>query len=237
MRTFALRFLATLLLSAAPMMIGCEDKKPAPKAASSSSAATTKSVTATRQVSQPKALDVAMLKKSLKCGSGGHGPCEVLAEMKECIPWTPITKSGDGRWLGGGYVVSQSKFVPEFTLLRSKRVAADQVGPGQIAAKVGVARIPDDRAAEKRHAEKALRKYKRGDVTKPINLAVRYIKQRTDWPESFAMKADANQIYVAVSGGAHLCARKDQRLIVVKRAGNRAHPADGVYAIMWPVSW
>ena len=134
-------------------------------------------------------------------------------------------------------MVSQSKFIPEFTLLRSKRVAVNQVGPGQIAAKLGVANIPDDRAAEKRHAEKALRAYKRGDVTKAINAAVRYIKQRDDWPEAFALQAEANQIYVAVSGGAYLCARKDQRLIVVKRAGNRTHPADGVYAIMWPVSW
>jgi hypothetical protein len=111
------------------------------------------------------------------------------------------------------------------------------VGPGQLPVKIGIDTIPDDRAAERRHAEKAVRAYKRGDVTTPTNQAVRYVKERTEWPEAFAMQTTGPQVYVAVAGGAYLCARQDQRLIVVKRAGSRSHPADGIYAVLWPVTW
>ena len=112
-----------------------------------------------------------------------------------------------------------------------------QLSPGQLQVKIGIDTIPDDRDAERRHAEKAIRAFKRGDVATASNQAIRYVKERPDWPEAFAMQARGNEVYAAVAGGAYLCGRKDQRLIVVKRAGSRSHPADGIYAVMWPVTW
>jgi hypothetical protein len=185
----------------------------------------------------PNALEVDKLKASLKCGKGGHGPCEVLQEFQECQKFDPITQSGDGRWLGQGYVVKKSAFIDELTLLRTRRVPLAEVGPGQLGAKIATGNIPDDRVAERRHAEAAVRAFRRGDVAKQTNAAMDYIKGRTEWQEAFSMQAKDNQVFFAAAGGGYLCAKDKQRLLMVRLSGDREHPADGVYAVMWPVSW
>jgi hypothetical protein len=217
----------------------CEDSpKPAPGAPSASVATTTTpTASAAAAVPTPEPLDVAALDAALKCGGKGHGPCAVLQDFHDCIAWSPVTASGDARWLGEGYVVSRGAFVDQLTLVRSKRVPTTEVGAGQLPVRIGIAAIPDDMAAERTHAEKAIKAFKRSDVARKGNQAIDYIKSRTDWPEAFAMQSKNNQVYVAVEGGVHLCALKDQRLLMVKASTNRAHPADGVYATLWAVSW
>lgn len=222
------------------VILGCDPNKDAgqvtPPAATTAAASATSAASGVAPAA-PEQLDVGELKRALKCGAGGHGPCGVLEQLTDCLPWSPVTKSGDGRWLGEGHVVKNGVFVDDFVLLRSKRVNPGDVGPGQLLAKIGIDTIPEDRAAERRHADKAVRAFKRGDVTTATNQAVRYVKQRTEWPEAFSMQTAGPQVFVAVAGGAYLCARKDQRLVVVKRSGSRSHPGDGIYAVLWPVAW
>ena len=226
------------LLVTAFGLAGCDDKPKQPAAPPTTSASATATTTTAQALPTPKALDVKALKASLKCGTGGHGPCGVLDAFTGCISWSPVTSGGDGRWLGEGYIVKKGAFLDELTLLRSKRVPLADVGPGQLPAKIGITSVPDDRSTVRAHARKAINAYKRGDVPKKnINRAITYINERQDWPEAFSMKADGNQVYVAVDAGAHLCALKDQRLLVVKLSGNREHKADGVYATLYPVSW
>jgi hypothetical protein len=218
----------------------CDDK-PTPTAGSATATAATsaapKPSASAKALPPPAALDVAKLKASLKCGKGGHGPCEVLQEFEDCRAFDPVTQSGDGRWLGQGSIVKKGAFVDELTLLRSRRVPLSEVGPGQLPAKIASGVIPNDRVAERRHAEAAIRAMRRGDVAKQTNAAMDYIKQRDDWQEAFSMKAADNQVYVAAAGGGYLCAKDKQRLLFVSLSGDREHPADGVYAEMWPVTW
>jgi hypothetical protein len=227
-----------LLLAALAALAACDDKpKPDAAAPTASATAAAPSASATEPLPTPEALDVDALKKALKCGAAGHGPCSVLAELADCKQWDPVTQSGDGRWVGEGYVVDTGAFTEELTLLRTRRVPLDEVGPGQLPAKISIDKIPDDLSGERENAQKAIGAYKRGDVPTKFNTGVEYIKKREDWPEAFSMKAKGNQVFVAVDGGAHLCALPDQRLLMVRRAASPKHPADGVYAMLWPVSW
>ena len=218
----------------------CEDSpKPGATTPSASVATPTPpaSASAAAAVPTPEPLDVAALDKALKCGGKGHGPCSVLQDFHDCVEWSPVTSGGDARWLGEGYAVQSGAFVDQLTLLRSKRVPSSEVGAGQLPVRIGTATIPDDMAAERNHAEKAIKAFKRGDVARKGNQALDYVKNRQDWPAAFAMKSKDNQVYVAVEGGLYLCALKDQRLLLVKASNNRQHPADGLYATLWPVSW
>lgn len=185
----------------------------------------------------PKPLAVADMQKALKCGGVGHGPCEVLEQFAECAEWNPVTQSGDGRWLGKATVVKKGEFVDEVALLRTKRVPLSEVGPGQLPAKIGLTTIPDDDITEKRQAEKAIRAYDRGDVPRPSNQVIDYIKNKNEWPEAFSMQAEDNQVYVAVEAGMYLCQKDNQRLLAIKLSNDRQHKGDGTYAMMHPVSW
>lgn len=231
-----IRVFATMAaISGAVSLLGCDEPKPAPTKSAPSASAKQGAKTKPKPKLRPAAINIAQLKSQLKCSGGGHGPCSVLDEMKNCEPIA--LRSADMRWLGKAEIVEKGAFLTEVSLMRVKRVGTAAVEPGQLPMKVAIEKLPDDRGSEKTHALKAIREFKRGDVTKPTNQAVRYVKNKTDWQESFAMQAENNQAYVTVAAGAYLCLKKDRRMVVVKHAGRQSHPADGLYAVMWPVSW
>jgi len=125
---------------------------------------------------KPEKLDVAALRAALKCsGKPVAGPCEVLEDFKECGAMNPVTQSGEGRWLGKGYLVKNGAFVEEFTLLRSHGAPASQVGAGTLPARMAIDSIPDERSGERTNAEKAINAFERGDVPLPTNTAIRYV--------------------------------------------------------------
>ncbi len=230
----------SVLVALPLLLLGCDDgSKPTAGSPSATAAASTQAKpTSTAQAGPPpKALAVESLKKALKCGAKSPGPCEVLAEFANCTPWNPTGGSGVGRWIGFGYVVKQGKFVDQLTVLRNRRVPLTEVGPGQLPVMIALGSIPDDQSAVARHAPKVIRALSRGDVPKVTNAAVTYLKQRTDWSDNYAMKAEGDQVYVSLGGGAHLCGIKNQRLIVMARTGGSENAADGIYATLYPVTW
>ena len=186
----------------------------------------------------PDPLSVALLRKELGCPSKrATEPCGVLDSFTACQPMDRVAPSGDARWMGYGYEVKEGEFVEQVTLVRVRRVPLNDVGPGQMPLKVSIVELPDDEVSAQRHAKKAIDKLSRDDVPKSTNAAVNYVKKRKPWPESFAVQAQEKQVYVAVEDGAYLCNASDQRLLVVQRAKARKSPADGLYAVLWPVSW
>jgi hypothetical protein len=217
------------------LVAGCKDK-PKP-AASVPTSATATAPSKPPPVSQAKALDVASLQKSLRCAKAGAGPCAVLAQFKNCVSLAQLTGTGESRYLGEGYVVRSGAFVDEFTVLRRRQVPTSNVAPGQMPSMFGIGTIEDSRADAKRHARKAIAKFRRGDVTKVTNAAVRYVKERNDWTEANATPAAENQIYIASDGATYLCPLKDQRVLLVRSSSTSDKPGDGVYATLWPVSW
>ncbi len=234
-----MRMLSVLVIL--PLLGSACDQTPKPTAGASSATATAagkgKPTTTASAGPPPKALAIKSLKKALKCGPTSPGPCAVLADFDKCNAWNPVARSGDGRWIGTGYVVKQGKFVDEVTVLRTKRVPLTEVGPGQLPAMIAIGHIPEDQTAVMRHAPKVVRALARGDVPKHTNAAVSYLKKRTDWSDNYVMQAEDEQLYVAVDGGAHICGINNQRLLMVRRTGASENAADGVYATLYPVSW
>lgn len=214
----------------------CKDE-PAPTATTATATAAPAPPPPTAAPQTPEALDVEGLKTALKCTSAGHGPCGVLLEFADCKAWSPITDSGDGRWMGHGSVVEKGAFVDDIFLLRSRRVPTAEVGPGQLGAKIAIATLPSDRSVELEEAKRAINSYRRGDVPRPGNTGVKFLKEMEDWSESFSTQAKDDQIYLANQGGGWLCAKDDQRLLLVRLASSREHKADGVYATLYPVTW
>jgi hypothetical protein len=226
-------------------LLGCTQDQARPNAASSASVATRPippsaraTPSAAPDLPTPEPLDVASLQKALKCSpKSAGGPCRVLNDFKACLPQKLLTPSGDGRWMGYGYVARAGAFTDEFTLLRSRAVPAAEVGKTQIAAKIGLARIPEEEEVVRRQAEKSVAALARNDVPKVGNAAIAYIKELKEWTEAYAVNAQDNQIYVAAADGFYLCAVSGLRLLLVQRVAAPKNPGDGLYAELWPVSW
>jgi hypothetical protein len=217
-------------------VMACKDE-PAPTAPTATTTAAATTPTATAAPQMPEALEVEALTTALNCTKAAHGPCSVLLEFSDCVAWSPVTSSGDGRWMGHGSVVKNGAFTDEVTLLRTRRVPTAEVGPGQLGAKIAIQALPDDRSLELEEAKRAITAYSRGDVPKPSNAGVGYLKELETWSEGFSTQAKNNQVYSANQGGAWLCAKQDQRLLLVRLASSREHKADGVYATLYPVTW
>lgn len=225
-------------------LAGCENETPAPAASATTtvtaSAPSAAPAASLPPIEKPKPLDLATLQKALGCGGkAGSGPCPVLENFAKCKEgWSPITQSGDGRWLGEGSIVKKGQFIEDFVVVRSRRVGTAEVAPGALGVKVAIDRIPDDEPDARSAAGKAVRALERGDVAKKGNRAIAYVEERTDWSEAYAQNADGNQVFVAAGAGAFMCADPaSQALHVVRLSGTREHPADGIYATLYPVKW
>jgi len=215
----------------------------APAASSTASAAPppapTPEPSAAPAVAAPDDIDVAALKKALKClPEAKGGACAVLDAFATCVPWAGVVPSGDGRWIGRGYVIEGSnKTTEEITILRSKRVPSSEVGPGQLPLRIGIANIAKEEGQAHEQGDKLIRALARGDVAARSNAALEHVKKRETWPENFAMKTRGGQIYVASQGGGFLCQGPKQQLFLAQRAATRGSPGDGLYAELWPVTW
>ena len=242
-RTRAARLAAVVLV--AMTGLGCDDAPAKPSTSGSRSAGSTRtrptasaSTTSTgvSETPPPDGLDAAKLADELKC-HGKSEPCAILDEFKACKDWNPQTPGGDGRWLGRSWVMKDGAYVPGYVVLRSRRVAQSEVAPGQLGAKIGIVPVPSDIPNGTDQARKAVDALARGDVPMAATDVMTWVKDTTDWPEAFATAATRNQVYVVIEGGAYVCEREGKRLILYKRSAEREHPADGIYAELWPVSW
>jgi hypothetical protein len=218
--------------SAAPDRAGA----PAPSSAAPPPAPTPAPTEAA--VAAPDDLDVAALKKALKCAADAKsGPCAVLNAFGSCKPWNVVVPSGDGRWVGRGHRVEGGKTTEEYTVVRSRRVPANEVGPGQLPAKVGIADIAKEDGSAHSQADRLIRTLERSDIPPRSNATLEYLKKRETWPEGFSMKTVGGQVYVASEGGAFVCQGPKQELFIAQRAATRGGSGDGLYATAYPVSW
>ena len=189
-------------------------------------------------VAAPDDLDVAALKKALKCAADAKsGPCAVLNAFGTCKPWNAVVPSGDGRWIGHGHRVEGGKTTEEFTIVRSRRVPSNEVGPGQLPAKVGITDIAKQEGQAHAQADRLIRTLERSDVPPRSNMALEHLKKRDSWPEGFSMKTVGGQVYVASEGGTFVCQGPKQELYLVQRAATRGGSGEGLYATVFAVSW
>jgi hypothetical protein len=233
------RLARTLLLI--PMIAGCDEP---PKATSGASSASNASPSPTAESVAngapagplPPELDIAAQQRALKCATDAKsGACGVLAKMASCIAWNPIVPSGDGRWLGHGWLVEGAKTTDQITLVRARRVPTSEVGAGQLGARVAVAEIAKQEGGAYEQAERAIRAYERADVPPHGSPTLDYVKQKKDWSESFVAATAGKQIFASGSQATYFCQGPSRSLVLVQRASGAA--GDGLYAELWPTSW
>jgi hypothetical protein len=232
------------LIAFGGVLVGCDDASTATgstsaSATTTSSAPSAKPKASVAPVTKPDPLDLATIKKSLKCSDKtASGPCPVLAKFEKCKEgWSPITVSGDGRWIGHGAVAKKGQFVEEYMILRARRVGLADVAPGALGVKIGITEPPTD-AGMRASIGQAFRALNRGDTVKLGNHAIEYVHTLNDWPEAYAQQADDHQIFVATGAGAYLCGDPaTQALYVVRLSSSSEHPGDGFYATLYPTKW
>jgi hypothetical protein len=226
-----------LTILAALALAGCDQAAPAAPAGSaapSAAPAPSPAPAPAAAVPAPDDLDAAPLLKNLKCGGdAAAGPCSVVKRFGKCSPWDPAVPSGDGRWLGRGWVVDGGKTTDQITVVRARRVPTSEVGPGQLGVKIGIAELPKQEGPAWEQAERTIRAYERKDVPPRSSPTLEYVKQRADWPESFAMRTAGGQIYALTQHGTYLCTGPSRELLLVQRGTG----ADGLYAELWATSW
>ena len=226
------------VLAFAFVLLGCD--KPPPSAAASASAASPPPPPTTEAAPAiaPPDLDLAAQQKALKCGGEGKaGACGVLARMASCTAWNPVVPSGDGRWLGRGWVVEGAKTTDQFTLVRTRRVPTGEVGPGRLPVRISVTDLPRGEGAAYEQAERAIKAFERADVPPRGSPTPDYVKQRTEWPEASALRTTGGNVYAMTAGGTYLCQGPNRALLVVQRASAAGAGGDGLYAELWPTSW
>jgi hypothetical protein len=186
----------------------------------------------------PDDLDVAGLKKALKCAADAKsGPCGVLVAFGSCVTWNIAVPSGDGRWIGRGHRVEGGKTTDEFTMFRARRVPSNETAPGQLPVKIGIADLAKEEGTAFSQADKLINALARQDVPAKSNPALEYLKKRDQWPEGYAMRTAGGQVYVVAQGGAFVCQGPKQQLFLVQRAATRGAPGEGLYAELWNATW
>jgi len=186
----------------------------------------------------PPDLDLPAAQKALKCGGDARsGACGVLAKMARCAAWNPVVPSGDGRWLGHGWLVESGKTTDQVTLVRARRVPTGEVAPGQLGVRIAVTDLPRQEGPAFDQADRAIRAFERADVPPRSSPTLEYVKQRTDWPEAYAARTVSGQIYALTQNGTYLCQGPGRSLLVAQRSTAQGTSADGLYAELWPTSW
>ena len=228
----------SLTLALLPIAVAACDSPPAPPPVASAAAPAAPPASPAPAAAAPPDLDVAALQKTLKCGGESKsGACGVLAKMTRCQTWSAAVPSGDGRWLGRGWVIEGSKTEEQLTLLRARRAPQSDVGPGQLGVKIAVTDLPKQEGAAHDQADRAIRALERSDVPPRGSEAIEYAKQRTAWPEAFAMRTAGGQVYALTQNGTYVCQGAKQTLLLVQRGSGGAASGDGLYAEVWPTSW
>lgn len=224
-----------LLVAFALALAACDAPSAAP-AASASVAPLPPPPPAAPAAPAPPDLEVAPLQKALKCGGDAKsGPCGVLAKMATCAAWDPVVPSGDGRWLGHGWVVEGAATTDQITVMRARRVPTSDVGPGQLGVRISVADLPKEEGEAFTQADRALRAFERQDVAPKSSPTLEYLRRRTDWPEAFAVSTVGKQVYALTQSGTYLCQGPRRTVLVAQRGASRG--GDGLYAELWPTSW
>lgn len=186
----------------------------------------------------PDDLDIKGLQKQLACAAEPKGgPCSILAAFSSCTQWNASTPSGDGRWIGRGHRVEGAKITDEFTVFRAHRVPQNEVGPGQLPLKIGIAELAKSDGAAWEQAGRAINAFSHHDVPPRGNAAVEFLNRKDNWLEGFVVRTAGGQVYVVLDGGAFVCLGAHQQLLVVHRATTLGGKPDGLYAEVWPSSW
>lgn len=231
------------LLIALPF--GCQKaapkREPIPEASASASAAPSAPPTASRPRGDD--LNLAALRTHLKCAAGAKKPtgiCGVVDEFEKASAWNLETIRGtDARYFGQTFVNEKGVTRSAFQFLVVKKVPTNDVTPGDLPIRVAFRELDANLKSENKHAPKLLRILEHDDAVTKMNTTAEYIKTYApaSW-DSAALTAGASTL-LHVEGGAHVREGRGRRLYLIKQSPSSpdSTASDGVFAVLWPLSW
>ena len=216
------------------------DKTEAKKAESKTTAASAEpapTVSAPPVIPPPPAdIDLAALEKDLGCPkTGPKQTCRVIKEFAQAQRFTAQTPSGEGRWVGHVYSVEKGVETERAIILWAKHVPTSQVGPGDLAIKVGYEFFTDEL---KSHAEKLVRALSRGDPPSLKNQAFPYAKTLVPQKQRVIVNTSGASVHVTSEESIYIRAKAPRSVYFVNPSSARtAAPGDGMYAELWLADW
>jgi hypothetical protein len=183
----------------------------------------------------PADLDVAALKKKLACvGDTRRQSCRILNEFGEASRFSPQIPSGEGRWIGTAYTFEKNAEKSELMIVSASQVPTSTVAPNELALRVGIGPMPDDK---RDHGAKLVNALSHGDTVSKLNQAAPYVKA---WKPSDARgtMATSGTSVRTVTDEVYLRQSSTKIMLVrLKAAGAGSAGAEATLAELWPASW
>jgi len=231
------RFATPVLASLVLLVPSCKSESaPAPSAAPSESAPPPRAPIAepTSVPIAPADLDIAALKKKLSCaGDTRRASCRILSEFEGASRFSPQIPSGEGRWIGTAHTLEKNVEKSELMVLAASQVPTSTVPPGELALRIGVGPLPEDK---REHGTKLVNALSHGDTVSKLNQAAPYVK---------AWKPDDGRGTMATSGTSirtvtddiYLRQSSSKVLLVRLKPQAAGIAAEATFAELWAAAW
>ncbi len=222
--------LSTLALAA------CDAKRsspaPDPSAAQSASTPALPEPARALPAAAPRDLDVDALRKKLACAGDIHRQtCRLLGEFADASRFAPQIPSGEGRWVGNAYTLEKTAEKSVLTMLSASQVPTSTVAPGELALRIGIGPLPDDKHD---HGVKLVNALSHGDTVSKLNEAAPYVKA---WKPGNAQgsMATAETSVRLVTDEVYL--RQSSTKVLVVKVKTAPTGTEVTTAELWPSSW
>jgi hypothetical protein len=180
----------------------------------------------------PPDIDVALLKKKAGCTDARRSLCRVLGEFGDANRFAPRIPSGEGRFIGTAYSNDKGAEKSELILLLVSQAPTSTVPAGELALRIGMGPVPDDK---RDHGVKLASALARGDTVPRTNQTAPYVKTWKPNDARGTMQTTGNSVRL-VSEETFLRQTSTKTLVV--RVKNTAGGAEDVTAAeLWAVSW
>ena len=184
--------------------------------------------------SAPTDLDVAALKKKLACvGDTRRQACRILNEFGEASRFAPQIPSGEGRWIGTAHTIEKGVEKSELMIVSASQVPTSTVAPGELALKVGIGPLPDDK---RDHGIKLVNALSHGDTVSKNNQAAPYVKSWKPGDAQATMTTSDVSIR-RVADETYLRQTSVKMLLVRLKAQAAGSAAEATLAELWPAAW
>ena len=235
MRPAHFAFSAPLLL-----LLSCSkstsDTTPAPSAVPPASAPIAPPpVEPTLPAALPADVDVAALKKRLACaGDTRRSSCRILNEFGDASRFAPQIPSGEGRWIGNAYTLEKNAEKSELVVVSVSQVPTSTIGPNELALKVGIGPMPEDK---REHGMKLVNALSHGDTVSKLNQAAPYVKAWKPGDARGTMATSGTSVRT-VTDEVYLRQASTKVLLVrLKAQGAAGGAPEATFAELWAASW
>jgi hypothetical protein len=219
-------------------LFGCEDKKPKASTASATpSAASVPEPIKVTEAPRPAPDDIVLepLLKELKCDKKSKmDTCRILNEFAVATRWSVQTPAGEGRWIGNAFVREKGVEKKQLILLWAKQMPTSQVGPGDLAVRVGTGTLADELVE---HGFKMVAALNRGDQPSPRNQARHEVEAFVPTTHRGAVNTAGASVRLIAEETVYLRQAGRKVLMIVPSRTQSAAAGDGTYAEFWRATW